>query len=48
VQRYLAEFEFRYNSRQALGCDDGICAARALEGIMDKRLTYQTAGRALK
>jgi hypothetical protein len=46
LHRYLAEFEFRYNNRQALGCDDGIRAARALEGIMGKRLTYQTAGRA--
>lgn len=44
LHRYLAEFEFRYNNRQALGCDDGIRAARALEGIMGKRLTYQTAG----
>jgi len=46
LHRYVAEFEFRYNNRQALGCDDGTRAARALEGIMGKRLTYQTAGRA--
>jgi hypothetical protein len=45
LHRYVAEFEFRYNNRQALGCDDGIRASRALEGIMGKRLTYQTAGR---
>ena len=44
LHRYVAEFEFRYNNRQALGCDDGIRAVRALEGIMGKRLTYQTAG----
>ena len=46
LHRYVAEFEFRYNNRVALGCDDGTRAARALEGIMGKRLTYQTAGRA--
>jgi hypothetical protein len=43
LHRYVAEFEFRYNNRQALGCDDGIRAGRALEGITGKRLTYRSA-----
>ena len=46
LHRYVAEFEFRYNNREANGCGDGNRAVRALEGIMGKRLTYQTAGRA--
>jgi transposase-like protein len=45
LHRYLAEYEFRYSHRNALGIDDGARSVRALEGIMGKRLTYQTAGR---
>jgi transposase-like protein len=45
LHRYLAEFEFRYSHREANGVDDSERAARALGGIMGKRLTYQTAGR---
>jgi transposase-like protein len=45
LHRYLAEFEFRYSHREANGYDDAARSARALEGIMGKRLTYQTAGR---
>jgi len=40
LHRYLAEFDFRYNHREALGVDDEarcIAAIRAAEG---KRLTY--------
>lgn len=40
--RYLAEFDFRYNSRAALGVDDVARADRIVTGIVGKRLTYQT------
>jgi transposase-like protein len=40
LHRYLAEFEFRYNNRVALGVDDRGRARNALEGITGKRLTY--------
>jgi transposase-like protein len=40
LHRYLAEFEFRYNTRQANGIDDRGRAVRAVEGIVGKRLTY--------
>jgi transposase-like protein len=41
LHRYLAEFEFRYNTRQANGIDDRGRAVRAVEGIVGKRLTYK-------
>jgi len=40
LQRYLAEFEFRYNNRVALGCNDADRSSAALKGIVGKRLTY--------
>lgn len=43
LQRYLAEFEFRYNNRSGLGVTDGERTARALKGIEGKRLTYRPA-----
>ncbi len=42
LHRYLAEFDFRYNARMALGVDDLARADRALTGIVGKRLTYRT------
>jgi transposase-like protein len=42
LHRYLAEFDFRYSNRQALGCNDADRADRLLSGIIGKRLTYQT------
>jgi transposase-like protein len=42
LHRYLAEFDFRYNNRVKLGCDDAERAERALKGVVGKRLTYQT------
>lgn len=42
LHRYLAEFDFRYNSRAALGVNDEERAHRALRGIVGKRLTYRT------
>ncbi|WP_423141705.1 IS1595 family transposase [Parablastomonas sp. CN1-191] len=40
LHRYLAEFEFRYNNRAALGCNDTDRSVAALAGIVGKRLTY--------
>ena len=45
LHRYLAEFDFRYNNRVALGVDDGQRASAALGGVKGKRLTYRAAGR---
>jgi transposase-like protein len=41
LKRYLAEFDFRYNERIALGIDDKTRTDRALAGIEGKRLTYR-------
>ena len=43
LHRYLAEFEFRYNNRAALGCNDTDRSVAALSGIVGKRLTYSAA-----
>jgi hypothetical protein len=40
LHRYVAEFDFRYNSRTRLGINDGTRAERALRGIVGRRLTY--------
>lgn len=40
LHRYLAEFDFRYNNRKALGCNDQDRSQEALRGIVGKRLTY--------
>lgn len=45
LHRYLAEFDFRYSNRVALGINDTARADRALVGIAGKRLTYGTVGR---
>lgn len=42
LHRYLAEFDFRHNSRVGLGVGDVSRAAMILDGIVGKRLTYQT------
>lgn len=44
LHRYLAEFDFRYSNRAAVGCNDADRADTLLRGIVGKRLTYQTAG----
>jgi transposase-like protein len=41
LHRYLAEFDFRYNERAALGIDDEMRTERALNGIVGRRLTYR-------
>jgi hypothetical protein len=43
LDRYLAEFDFRQNTRQKLGIDNAERAEIALQGIKGKRLTYKTA-----
>jgi transposase-like protein len=45
LKRYLAEFDFRYNTRIKLGFDDVARADKALVGVVGKRLTYQTTCR---
>jgi transposase-like protein len=42
LHRYLAEFDFRYNNRKALGIEDDARASKALLGVKGKRLTYRT------
>ena len=42
LNRYLAEFDFRYNNRIRLGVNDVERAERLLLGVVGKRLTYQT------
>jgi transposase-like protein len=41
LHRYLAEFDFRYSHRIALGVDDEARTVYALEGVVGKRLTYR-------
>lgn len=41
LHRYLAEFDFRYSNRKALGVSDVGRAARILKGAEGKRLTYR-------
>jgi transposase-like protein len=45
LHRYLAEFDFRRNTRERLGIDDKGRADRALVGAKGKRLTYETTRR---
>ena len=41
LHRYLAEFDFRYNTREALGTDDFSRTINALAGAKGKRLYYR-------
>jgi hypothetical protein len=41
LHRYLAEFDFRYSNRAALGVNDLMRAEIAVTGIKGKRLTYR-------
>jgi transposase-like protein len=43
LRRYLAEFDFRYNERAALGVNDTDRTMKALSGIVGKRLTYKVS-----
>jgi hypothetical protein len=42
LHRYVAEFDFRYNNRVALGVVDSERADKLLKGFVGKRLTYET------
>lgn len=42
LHRYLAEFDFRYTNRKAVGIEDAERADRILAGVIGKRLTYET------
>jgi transposase-like protein len=42
LNRYLSEFDFRYNNRTALGVNDSQRAENLLQGVVGKRLTYET------
>jgi len=44
LHRYVAEFDFRYSNRSALGCEDAERADRLVSGIVGKRLTYRRVG----
>jgi transposase-like protein len=44
LHRYVAEFDFRYNTRTALGVDDTTRTNEALKGSTGKRLTYRRIG----
>jgi hypothetical protein len=43
LQRYLTEFQFRFNNRSGLGITDGERTTRTMRGIEGKRLTYRPA-----
>jgi transposase-like protein len=41
LHRYLAEFDFRYSNRSALGVEDSERAAKIIKGAKGRRLTYR-------
>jgi len=45
LHRYLAEFDFRYSNRSALGVEDKERAEKLVKGIVGKRLTYRRPNR---
>lgn len=45
IDRYLAEFDFRFNNRAKLGISDAERTGRAVVGAKGKRLTYATSRR---
>ena len=47
LDRYLAEFDFRANTRSSLGFDDNARAVLALKGALGKRLTYRRTNSAV-
>jgi hypothetical protein len=48
LQRYLAEFDFRYSNRKRLGFEDTERAAIIIKGAEGKRLTYRRTRRPAK
>ncbi len=45
LHRYLAEFDYRHNTRTALGMNDQQRADKLITQVVGKRLTYRTTGR---
>jgi hypothetical protein len=45
LHRYLAEFDFRYNNRVALGVNDTEHTRKLAKGAVGKRLTYRRPDR---
>jgi transposase-like protein len=45
LKRYLGEFDYRYNERQALEVDDHLRMEKSVSGIVGKRLTYRRTRR---
>jgi transposase-like protein len=43
LQRYLAEFDFRYTNRASTGVNDEMRTDSAIRGVRGKRLKYQTS-----
>jgi hypothetical protein len=41
LQRYVTEFDFRYNNRQSLGVNDEQRATQVVKQVYGKRLTYR-------
>jgi len=46
LQRYLNEFDFRHSNRAKVGVNDEMRTAKALQGIVGKRLTYRRTSQA--
>jgi ISXO2-like transposase domain len=46
LDRYLAEFDFRYNNRSGLGVEDAERVTKIAAGITGKRLTYRRSNEA--
>lgn len=44
LKRYVGEFDFRYNTRTALGFDDMDRFASTFSGVVGRRLTYRRIG----
>ena len=44
LKRYLAEFDYRYNEREALGVDDAGRMEKSIKCIVGKRMTYRRTG----
>jgi hypothetical protein len=46
-KRYLAEFDYRYNEREALGVTDEMCMEKSGQGVVGKRSTYRPPHQAI-
>jgi transposase-like protein len=44
LHRYLAEFDYRYNNREANGVNDAERMRQSVQGIVGRRLTYRRIG----